>query len=108
MRTVRTMELGDGFGDLALQVAGGVRAATVRASEWSQFLIINGFAYRKILSKYHREDIDSRVRHLPGARAWITSIYLSNDVLWHPSKQGFQGVHASSQCSADSRDLVIT
>lgn len=64
LRIVKTLELGQGFGELALQVAGGTRAATVRASEWSEFLIINGFIYRKVLAKYHREDMNNRVRPL--------------------------------------------
>jgi hypothetical protein len=66
---VRTLELGQGFGELALQAAGGKRAATVRATEWSELLVLNGFAYRKILAKHHREDMNNRARALAIALA---------------------------------------
>ena len=62
LRIVRTLDLGQGFGELALQVAGGRRNATVRATEWAELLVVNGFTYRKILAKYHREDMNNRVR----------------------------------------------
>jgi hypothetical protein len=62
---VRTLEAGKGFGELALQVPGGIRAATVRATELSECLVLSGFTYRKVLAKYHREDINNRVTCLP-------------------------------------------
>lgn len=62
LRTVRTLTVGDSFGDLALQEAGGSRAATVRTAAWCELLTINGFAYRKILAKVHRQDMNARVR----------------------------------------------
>ena len=62
MRVVKTVDVGCSFGDLALQVAGGVRAATVRAADFCELLILSGFVYRQVLAKHHREDMNNRVR----------------------------------------------
>lgn len=64
-RVLRTLETGQAFGELALQVAGGQRAATVKAKDNAELLTINGFEYRDVLAVHHRRDIAQRVRSAP-------------------------------------------
>ena len=56
------MEVGQCFGELALQAAGGTRAATVRASEAAECFVICGRTYRRVLARHHRDDMNDRVR----------------------------------------------
>lgn len=60
-RALRSLTVGQSFGELALQVAGGKRAATVNTSEDCELLALNGFEYRTVLAQHHREDLDRRV-----------------------------------------------
>lgn len=62
---LRTLETGQAFGELALQVAGGQRAATIKAKDNAELLTINGFEYREVLAVHHRHDIAQRVRSAP-------------------------------------------
>lgn len=62
------METGLGFGELALQVAGGRRAATIKAKSDTELLAINGFEYRAVLAEHHHRDIAHRVRSAPSLR----------------------------------------
>jgi hypothetical protein len=64
-RALRTLSVGQSFGELALQVAGGRRAATVSAEENCDLLTLNGFEYRSVLAEHHRHELDSRVRTMP-------------------------------------------
>lgn len=64
-RVLRSLEVGQGFGELALQVAGGQRAATIKAKDATELLTINGFEYRDVLAVHHRRDIAQRVRSAP-------------------------------------------
>lgn len=61
-RVLRKLETGQAFGELALQVAGGQRAATIKARDNAELLTINGFEYRDVLAVHHRRDIAQRVR----------------------------------------------
>eukprot|EP00892_Ulva_mutabilis_P010327 jgi/Ulvmu1/7667/UM038_0096.1 len=63
-RVLRTMETGQAFGELALQVAGGRRAATIKAKADVELLTINGFKYREVLVEHHQRDIAQRVELL--------------------------------------------
>ena len=54
--------MGQSFGELALQEAGGKRAATVTASEDCDLLALDGFEYRTVLAQHHRQELDRRVR----------------------------------------------
>lgn len=61
-RALRSLTVGQSFGELALQEAGGKRAATVTASEDCDLLALDGFEYRTVLAQHHRQELDRRVR----------------------------------------------
>lgn len=69
------MEVGQCFGELALQVAGGTRAATVRATEAVECFVICGHTYRRVLARHHREDMNNRVRPHSSRTHYFHAVY---------------------------------
>lgn len=63
-RALRSLAVGQSFGELALREPGGRRAATVNAAEDCDLLALNGFEYRHMLAEHDRKELDRRVRLL--------------------------------------------
>ena len=60
-KTVRTLDAGQAFGELALLKTGGRRAASVVTTMASEFLTIDGQQYQQLLGQLQREELRAKV-----------------------------------------------
>lgn len=61
LETVMTLVPGQSFGELALKMKGGKRAATIISQTRTECLTIEGDEYRKYLKKLHDEELSKKV-----------------------------------------------
>ncbi|KAL3154498.1 Rap guanine nucleotide exchange factor-like 1 [Trebouxia sp. C0010 RCD-2024] len=72
-KTVRTLDAGQAFGELALLKTDGRRAASVVTAMASEFLTIDGQQYQQLLGQLQREELRAKVdvlRRAPMFRGW--------------------------------------
>lgn len=60
-KTVRTLDAGQAFGELALLKTDGRRAASVVTAMASEFLTIDGQQYQQLLGQLQREELRAKV-----------------------------------------------
>ncbi|KAK9824274.1 hypothetical protein WJX72_009107 [[Myrmecia] bisecta] len=68
MTVARMIEAGYSFGELALLKKGGMRVATIQTIMHTEFLTVDGDQYAQLLSRLHREEINSKVAVLQNAK----------------------------------------
>lgn len=64
VKTVRTLDAGQAFGELALLKQGGRRAASVVTTSTSELLTIDGKQYQELLAHLQRDEIKAKVEVL--------------------------------------------